>query len=109
MDRIRVLRTYGTFFIDLFGSAGNSFWNKNSDVDVCIIFHKQLNLNQVSILNKIYKEIKVISKESKIIRGAHVPIIKFKDKASGLDVDLCCNNPLGLANSRLIYCYAQYD
>nr|CAD7414229.1 unnamed protein product [Timema cristinae] len=40
---------------------------------------------------------------------AKVPILKFRDHRRGLDVDLNCNNSVGIRNTHLLHCYAQLD
>jgi hypothetical protein len=37
---------------------------------------------------------------------AKVPILKFCDLKQGLEVDLNCNNSVGIRNTHLLYCYA---
>lgn len=38
---------------------------------------------------------------------AKVPILKFRVAKEGIDVDLNCNNAVGIRNTHLLYCYAQ--
>lgn len=40
---------------------------------------------------------------------AKVPILKFKDSRYGFEVDLNCNNAVGIRNTHLMHCYAQLD
>lgn len=40
---------------------------------------------------------------------AKVPILKFHDSIQKLEVDLNCNNAVGIRNTHLLYCYAQID
>lgn len=40
---------------------------------------------------------------------AKVPILKFKDKETGFEIDLNCNNAVGIRNTRLLHCYARLD
>ncbi|RZF44342.1 hypothetical protein LSTR_LSTR013298, partial [Laodelphax striatellus] len=40
---------------------------------------------------------------------AKVPILKFKYVNDGLDIDLSCNNTVGVRNTHLLYCYAKFD
>jgi len=41
--------------------------------------------------------------------NAKVPILKFFDKAGGLEVDLSVNNPTSIRNTHLLFCYSQAD
>jgi DNA polymerase sigma len=36
---------------------------------------------------------------------AKVPILKFKNRETGFEIDLKCNNVVGIQNTRLLYCY----
>lgn len=38
---------------------------------------------------------------------AKVPILKFRDKKNNLEVDLNCNNAVGIRNTHLLHCYSQ--
>lgn len=40
---------------------------------------------------------------------AKVPILKFHDTNRNLDVDLNCNNSVGIRNTHLLHCYASLD
>jgi len=41
--------------------------------------------------------------------NAKVPILKFFDRAGGLEVDLSVNNPTSIRNTHLLFCYSQAD
>lgn len=38
---------------------------------------------------------------------AKVPILKFHDSNRDLEIDLNCNNPVGIRNTHLLYCYSR--
>lgn len=40
---------------------------------------------------------------------AKVPILKLKSSEYGFEVDLNCNNAVGIRNTHLMNCYAQLD
>lgn len=40
---------------------------------------------------------------------AKVPILKFSDRKRYLEVDLNCNNSVGIRNTHLLRCYANMD
>jgi len=40
---------------------------------------------------------------------AKVPILKFRDTRFCLEVDLNCNNAVGIRNTHLLYCYSQSE
>ena len=57
---------------------------------------------------------KIISKVAKkgtltYVPAAKVPILKFFDNESGIQVDFNVNNLLGITNSNLIFTYTQID
>lgn len=47
--------------------------------------------------------------KTEVIGRARVPIIKFEDRVSGLDGDICLNNLLGMENTKLIATYSKID
>lgn len=40
---------------------------------------------------------------------AKVPILKFKGAKNGFEVDLNCNNAVGIRNTHMLHCYTQLD
>ena len=40
---------------------------------------------------------------------AKVPILKFRERQGGLEVDLCVNNPTSIRNTHLLYYYSKCD
>ena len=40
---------------------------------------------------------------------AKVPILKFRDTRFCLEVDLNCNNAVGIRNTHLLYCYSRSE
>jgi len=38
---------------------------------------------------------------------AKVPILKFCDVQEGIEIDLNCNNAVGIRNTHLLYCYTR--
>lgn len=43
---------------------------------------------------------------------AKVPILRFRwtdDDDANIDVDLCCNNVVGIRNTHLLYCYSRRE
>lgn len=53
------------------------------------------------MLSGIVKEVELIV--------AKVPILKFKDLLTGFEIDLNCNNSIGIHNTHLLHCYARLD
>lgn len=40
---------------------------------------------------------------------AKVPLLKFRDSKQNIQVDLNCNNSVGIRNTHLLYCYGQSE
>lgn len=47
--------------------------------------------------------------EVQALTHARVPIVKFRDHVSGIACDVCVNNMLAVANTSLLFTYAQID
>ena len=43
------------------------------------------------------------------IRNARVPLLKLKDRQTGLEIDFCIGNYLGIHKSELLLCYCRCD
>lgn len=101
---------YGLFLV---GSTMSGFGSDNSDVDMCLLVrHTEMDQRNEAIyhLDKILKcliQCDFIEKLELI--QAKVPILKFRDSMQSLDVDLNCNNAVGIRNTHLLYCYSQLD
>lgn len=48
----------------------------------------------------------VVHLDAELIQ-AKVPILKFRDSRNGLQVDLNCNNVVGIRNTNLLHCYSR--
>lgn len=103
---------YGLY---LMGSTMSGFGSDSSDMDLCLYVkvldcmdsraHALMHLG--FILNYIKTYDSVIS-QAELIQ-AKVPILKFRDRRNGIEVDLNCNNVVGIRNTNLLYCYSQMD
>ncbi|XP_066596030.1 poly(A) RNA polymerase gld-2 homolog A-like isoform X2 [Prorops nasuta] len=101
---------YGLFLV---GSTMNGFGSDNSDVDMCLLVrHTEMDQRSeaVSHLEQIFKCLKHCDfiKQLELIQ-AKVPILKFHDINKNLEVDLNCNNAVGIRNTHLLYCYSRID
>ncbi|XP_043284893.1 poly(A) RNA polymerase gld-2 homolog A-like isoform X2 [Venturia canescens] len=101
---------YGLFLV---GSTMNGFGSDNSDVDLCLL------VRQTEMVQRI-EAITHLQQLQKCLRGcdyvehlelikAKVPILKFRDYIRNLEVDLNCNNAVGIRNTHLLYCYSRID
>ncbi|MEE6458496.1 hypothetical protein FKM82_000308 [Ascaphus truei] len=98
----------------LVGSSLNGFGTRSSDADLCLVV-KEEPMNQktearniLSVLQKhFYTRLSYIERPQ-LIR-AKVPIVKFRDKVSGVEFDLNVNNVVGIRNTFLLRTYAHVE
>ncbi|XP_076350502.1 poly(A) RNA polymerase GLD2-like isoform X3 [Tachypleus tridentatus] len=93
------------------GSSMNGLGSNSSDMDMCLMLtHGEIDQKNEAahILKYILKEISKHSfvKKPQFIH-AKVPILKFTDKISGVEVDLNINNAVGIRNTQLLNCYSR--
>lgn len=102
----------GNITIQSTGSANNGLWSpKGSDIDVVVVFHSHMAHNQHSLIKYCAKLIRKIAAPGTLcyVPAVKVPIIKYRDEMTGIDVDISINNILAMANSDLVYTYCQVD
>ncbi|KAL0270750.1 UNVERIFIED_CONTAM: hypothetical protein PYX00_008050 [Menopon gallinae] len=99
------------FGLYLVGSTMSGFGSNDSDVDMCLLVrHTEMEQRKEAILylgqiSKVLKNCGFVKRVELI--QAKVPILKFE--SLGLEVDLNCNNAVGIRNTHLLYCYSQMD
>ncbi|XP_069679891.1 poly(A) RNA polymerase gld-2 homolog A-like isoform X2 [Periplaneta americana] len=101
---------YGLYLV---GSTMNGFGSDNSDVDMCLLVrHAEMDQRNEAVghLEQILKYLRRCEfiEQPELIQ-AKVPILKFRDTRYCLEVDLNCNNAVGIRNTHLLYCYSQMD
>lgn len=108
---------YNKVGLFLVGSTMSGFGSNYSDVDMCLLVrhahdrvHTEMDQRNEAI--GYLGEVSVHLKRSGFVDRveliqAKVPILKFR----GLEyeVDLNCNNAVGIRNTHLLYCYSQMD
>ncbi|WVZ78117.1 hypothetical protein U9M48_025880 [Paspalum notatum var. saurae] len=95
--------------LHLYGSCANSFGTTNSDVDVCLEMEIGTE-STVEVLLKLSDVLRADNFENvEAITGARVPIVRMSDPRSGFSCDICINNLLAVANTKLLKDYAQLD
>lgn len=67
-----------------------------------------INLFRLKLPTLVFIFFLDLTSESDLIL-AKVPILKFKDKQSGFEIDLNCNNAVGIRNTHLLHSYARLD
>ncbi|CAH2261516.1 jg20145 [Pararge aegeria aegeria] len=100
---------YGLYVV---GSTMSGFGLDSSDMDLCLYVRALADLepraHALVHLNHILGYIKSFDPSAELIH-AKVPILKFRDERNGLQVDLNCNNVVGIRNTNLLYCYSRMD
>jgi DNA polymerase sigma len=102
----------GEIKVSGFGSCQNGLWNvERSDIDVTCIIQDKLAYNQHQLLKMCAKIVKTVAKLGTLVLvpATRIPILKFTEKETGLEVDFNVNNILAIHNSDLIYTYCQID
>ncbi|XP_058230296.1 poly(A) RNA polymerase GLD2 [Hemibagrus wyckioides] len=99
--------------IYLAGSSLNGFGSRTSDADLCLVVQEgpiNQKTDAVYILSLVQKLLYKLSyiERPQLIR-AKVPILKFKDRGSGVEFDLNVNNTVGIRNTFLLRTYAYLE
>lgn len=93
--------------VHAFGSAQTGLVLREGDVDLCLIVQ---DARPRSLLRHLAN---VLESEDYVdivtLGNAKVPIVKFKEKRTGLAVDVSINNALALRNTTLIRSYVDLD
>ncbi|XP_077087827.1 poly(A) RNA polymerase GLD2 isoform X2 [Siphateles boraxobius] len=95
------------------GSSLNGFGSRTSDADLCLVFeegtgnHRTDAVYVLSLVRKLFYQLSYIERPQ-LIR-AKVPILKFRDRVSGVEFDLNFNNTVGIRNTFLLRTYAYVE
>ncbi|MAR46180.1 MAG: hypothetical protein CMA41_00030 [Euryarchaeota archaeon] len=93
--------------IEVFGSSVTNLSIGTGDLDLCLSFK---NKTPRKVLRKISGLLHEEGMEDiQLIPKARIPIVKFKDPRSGLDVDISLDNRLAIYNSMMLKSYAQEE
>ncbi|XP_021936561.1 poly(A) RNA polymerase gld-2 homolog A-like isoform X2 [Zootermopsis nevadensis] len=101
---------YGLYLV---GSTMNGFGSDKSDVDMCLhVRHTEMDQRNEAVghLEQMLKCLRGCGfiEHPELIQ-AKVPILKFRDTCFCLEVDLNCNNSVGIRNTHLLSCYSRMD
>lgn len=100
---------YGLYVV---GSTMSGFGLESSDMDLCLHVrahqHVEPRPHALLHLNYILGYIRSFDPGAELIQ-AKVPILKFRDVRNGLQVDLNCNNVVGIRNTDLLHCFSRMD
>eukprot|EP00897_Mesotaenium_endlicherianum_P002966 jgi/Mesen1/2698/ME000167S01843 len=104
-----VARSWAHAKLFLFGSCANAFGVRDSDIDVCL----SVDDPQASKANLIARMANILRSDGmqnvQALTHARVPVVKFMDAGTGISCDICVNNMLAVANTKLLHDYAQVD
>lgn len=97
----------------LAGSSLNGFGSRSSDADLCLVVQDgpvNQRTDAVYILSRVQRLLYKLSyiERPQLIR-AKVPILKFRDRISGVEFDLNVNNVVGIRNTFLLRTYAYIE
>eukprot|EP00761_Pharyngomonas_kirbyi_P011972 gb/GECH01011998.1/.p1 GENE.gb/GECH01011998.1/~~gb/GECH01011998.1/.p1 ORF type:complete len:973 (+),score=180.50 gb/GECH01011998.1/:1-2919(+) len=91
-----------------FGSSGNGFNIKDADLDLCLVSKKYSSgRKMIRMLADLLEDDGFF--HVRPIPHARVPIVKFIDPYTALNVDICINNTLALRNTTLLRTYTRID
>ena len=92
--------------LHLFGSSVNGFGVSGCDMDMVLM----VDGPQSELVEKVAAALTALQyPELLAIATARVPVVKFRDPATGLGCDICFNNGLALRNSGLLATYSALD
>ncbi|KAI3660596.1 hypothetical protein MP638_000136 [Amoeboaphelidium occidentale] len=89
-----------------FGSFEPMLYLPNGDIDLVVITNKRSS--DISVLDSLYAIIKrefALNEQVNFIRGARVPIIKFTDRKTGINVDVCVRRITGITSTNWLMKY----
>eukprot|EP00124_Ichthyophonus_hoferi_P002469 Ihof_evm9s169 gene=Ihof_evmTU9s169 len=91
--------------LDVFGSYRTCLYTPSSDIDV-VLFGDWPRVPLRTLANKL-RSADMADDEMRVIENARVPIIKFKDVLTGIDVDIAFNQPSGPSAADIIEGYIE--
>lgn len=104
-----VNQEWPTAQLHLYGSCANSFGVSNSDIDLCLAIDN-VDISKSGILLKLAEILEQGNLQNvQALTHARVPIVKMMDPITGISCDICINNLLAVANTKLLRDYAQID
>ncbi|XP_019059767.1 PREDICTED: UTP:RNA uridylyltransferase 1-like [Tarenaya hassleriana] len=93
----------------LYGSCANSFGFPKSDIDVCLAI-EDADMDKSEMLLKLADVLESDNLQNvQALTRARVPIVKLMDPVTGISCDICINNVLAVANTKLLRDYARID
>ena len=103
-----IFRRFGkNSVVEPFGSSVTNLSIGTGDLDLCLSFKKKTPQKVLRKLSGVLQEEGM--DDIQLIPKARIPIIKFRDPRSGLDVDISLDNRLAIYNSMMLKSYAQEE
>ena len=97
----------------LYGSSRNNFGTDSADLDMCMIFPPNVNIaiiDRPALIERLAETLGKLGMTDVSSRAtARIPIVQFKDPQTGFDCDISFNNPLAVANTKLLKAYSEID
>eukprot|EP00931_Biecheleriopsis_adriatica_P119894 TRINITY_DN9506_c0_g1_i1.p1 TRINITY_DN9506_c0_g1~~TRINITY_DN9506_c0_g1_i1.p1 ORF type:complete len:848 (-),score=196.83 TRINITY_DN9506_c0_g1_i1:64-2244(-) len=106
-DAMRKMSLHGDVVV--FGSCATGFKSGSSDIDVTYAGDVEVgSIN--SMLANFARMLPDLGFETVTkVLSANTPLVRFTDHQSGIEVDFCMQNALGIRNSLLLDCYCRFD
>ncbi|KAG8268426.1 Zinc finger, CCHC domain-containing protein [Homalodisca vitripennis] len=113
-SHIKVCLRYSVFVV---GSTFNGFGTSSSDLDLCLVIRNQQLLDlRADAIHHLINTLQLFSRinytgtefQKLELIEAKVPLLKFHHSL-GVDVDVNCNNSVGIRNTHLLHCYSMAD
>lgn len=96
--------------LHLFGSSVNGFGFAGADMDMVLMVSQMEPSEHAAAVETLHEVFVKLGYEGLLaLPKARVPVIKFKDPATGFGCDICFNNGLAIRNSLLLSAYASID
>ena len=101
-----IFRRFGkNAMVEAFGSSVTNLSIGTGDLDLCLSFKNKVPQKVLRKLSGLLHEEGM--ENIQLIPKARIPIVKFRDPRSGLDVDISLDNRLAIYNSMMLKSYAQ--
>mmetsp|Transcript_130 Transcript_130/g.427 ORF Transcript_130/g.427 Transcript_130/m.427 type:complete len:505 (+) Transcript_130:1226-2740(+) len=98
--------------IDIFGSAANSFGVRGSDIDISVDLPIEEDDRdaKVKVIETLGDMLQQVGMEKVVVLAhARVPLVKYVDPRTGCASDICINNRVAVANTKMLCDYARID
>jgi len=93
----------------LFGSTASDLCCRGGDVDLCLLIDKSAGTSK-RVISRLVGLLRKNGMENVVdLSRARVPIVKFSDRRTKMNCDICLNNHLALRNTSLIAAYVGLD